>query len=61
MSNEPESVNRESRRGFLKASAGVMGVLAGTPGYVAGSDVIRVGVIGSGGRGSILRIMWTSG
>jgi len=40
------------RRDFLKLPATVVpaGVLA-TPGYVAGSDVIRIGVIGCGGRG----------
>ena len=37
MSNEPESVKRESRRGFLKTSAGVMGVLAGATRRVLGS------------------------
>lgn len=33
-----------SRRGFLKSSAGL------AAGYAAGSDVIRVGMIGAGGR-----------
>jgi myo-inositol 2-dehydrogenase / D-chiro-inositol 1-dehydrogenase len=38
------------RRQFLKIAAGAA-VTATVPGYVAGSDIIKVGVIGSGGRG----------
>jgi predicted dehydrogenase len=44
-----------SRRDFLKtsAAAGVAAVLAGSPRiYAAGSDTIRVGLIGCGGRGA---------
>jgi len=39
-----------SRRDFLKTSAA--GVAANLGGYVAGSDAIRIGVIGCGGRGT---------
>jgi myo-inositol 2-dehydrogenase/D-chiro-inositol 1-dehydrogenase len=44
----------DSRRDFLKASAALLGL--GVPGYAAGSDTIRVGVIGSGGRGTAAAI-----
>jgi myo-inositol 2-dehydrogenase / D-chiro-inositol 1-dehydrogenase len=47
-------MNHESRRDFLKAAASVS--LAGLPGYAAAPDVIRVGVIGSGGRGEAAAI-----
>ena len=39
----------ESRRNFLKTAAAAAAVGA-RPGYAAGSDVIRVGMIGAGGR-----------
>lgn len=38
-----------SRREFIKSTAGL--ALMGSPGYAAASDVIRIGVIGCGGRG----------
>jgi len=47
-----------SRRGFLKTSAALAGTaLAGAPDvssrvYAAGSDVVKVGLIGCGGRGA---------
>jgi predicted dehydrogenase len=41
-----------SRRDFLKATAGTAAAAHLTAGYVAGSDAIRVGVIGCGGRGT---------
>jgi myo-inositol 2-dehydrogenase/D-chiro-inositol 1-dehydrogenase len=43
-------MNSPSRRDFLKTSA-VLASAAGLPGYAAGTDVIRIGVIGCGGRG----------
>ena len=51
------SKGKNSRREFLASSAAVvsavgLGTLAGTPGYAAGSGEIKVGVIGSGGRGT---------
>lgn len=57
MNNDGKSGDRNSRRDFLKSSAALvsatgLGALAGTPGYVAGSDIIRVGLIGCGGRGT---------
>jgi myo-inositol 2-dehydrogenase / D-chiro-inositol 1-dehydrogenase len=42
--------NQASRRDFLRASAVVPALAGLTPGYVAASDVIRVGMIGCGGR-----------
>jgi len=39
------------RRQFLKSTTVGLGALAAAPGYAAGSGVIKVGVIGSGGRG----------
>jgi len=47
-----------SRREFLKSSAALATGLAAppAPGYAAGSDIIRVGVIGSGGRGEAAAI-----
>ena len=47
---------RNSRRDFLKSSAVLAGALAGAPVHAAGSDVIRVGVVGSGGRGTAAAI-----
>lgn len=41
----------DSRRDFLKAAGVALSAAAFTRGYAAGSDVIRVGVIGCGGRG----------
>ena len=54
-SQNPPSTN--SRREFLMGSAAVLsaaglGAVTGAPGYAAGSGVIRVGIIGSGGRGT---------
>jgi len=46
--NQPRTLSPVSRRRFLATSATAV---AARPGYVAGSDVIRVGVIGCGGRG----------
>ncbi|MCW5980557.1 MAG: Gfo/Idh/MocA family oxidoreductase [Bryobacteraceae bacterium] len=40
---------KNSRREFLMTSAGMAAMAA--PGYVAASDVIRIGVVGCGGRG----------
>ncbi len=40
-----------SRRSFLHTGAALAALPAGLNAYVAGSDVIRVGVIGCGGRG----------
>ena len=53
----PANARRSSRRRFLRSSAALvsatgLGALPATPAYVAGSGVIRVGVIGSGGRGT---------
>jgi myo-inositol 2-dehydrogenase/D-chiro-inositol 1-dehydrogenase len=46
--NDFDSAGRSSRRGFLATTAAAV---AARPGYAAGSDVIRIGVIGCGGRG----------
>ncbi|HWR54550.1 MAG TPA: Gfo/Idh/MocA family oxidoreductase [Bryobacteraceae bacterium] len=46
---------KHTRRNFLKLPAAITAVAAvpaTLPGYVAGSDVIRIGVIGCGGRGT---------
>ena len=55
MSDQPTN---DSRRGFLKtsaktgAAAALLGNFAATPGvYAQGDDVIRVGLVGCGGRG----------
>jgi len=55
---EAEGSVTPSRREFLKSSAAVATMLPATaaPGYAAGSDIIRVGVIGSGGRGEAAAI-----
>ncbi len=45
-----EATNRYSRREYLKRSA--LLALAGTSVYAAGSDTIRVGLVGCGGRGT---------
>lgn len=56
--DEPGSAKETSRRNFLKTSAGVISTigLAGPAtslsGYVAGTDTIRIGLIGCGGRGA---------
>src|SRR5215218_4795071 len=58
MSSQQDTVNASSRRDFIRTStaAVVGGTLASTvniPGaFAAGSDEIRVGVIGCGGRGT---------
>lgn len=49
--------NEESRRGFLKSSAAAAGLLGTTAGlarsaHVAGSDEIKIALIGCGGRGT---------
>ncbi len=55
--NEIRKIQRTSRRDFLKKSAAAVaaahlgGLLTSRAGYVAGSDTIRVGLIGCGGRG----------
>ncbi|HVL15292.1 MAG TPA: gfo/Idh/MocA family oxidoreductase, partial [Gemmata sp.] len=42
-----------SRRAFLKASAASVAASAVLPGaYAAGNDVLRVGLVGCGGRGT---------
>jgi len=53
--NANKEKTQVSRRGFLKSSAaaGVAAVLAGSPRiYAAGSDTIKVGLIGCGSRGT---------
>ena len=56
--NKPSSANTESRRNFIKTSSAVAGaVLAGNLGigrsaHAAGSDILKIGLIGCGGRGS---------
>jgi predicted dehydrogenase len=50
--NETEETARTTRRSFVKASTAVVsGLAAAATGYAAGSDTIRIGVIGCGGRG----------
>jgi myo-inositol 2-dehydrogenase / D-chiro-inositol 1-dehydrogenase len=50
-------MQNESRRDFLRTSAaGIATLAAATPVHAAGSDIIRVGVIGSGGRGEAAAI-----
>ena len=52
-SSQPVSVRETSRRDFLKDSASALGGLSiASSAYAAGSDIIRVGVIGCGGRGT---------
>src|SRR5512134_40865 len=52
-SHEVDTATTPSRRSFLKTSVAASAAgLAATPGYVAASDTIRVGVIGCGGRGT---------
>jgi len=46
--NHPKPLGSHSRRNFLKTSA----LAASWSGYVGGSDIIRVGLIGCGGRGT---------
>jgi len=58
---KPEGSKGNSRRDFLKSSAALvsatgLGALSAAPGYAAGTDVIRVGVIGCGGRGAAAAI-----
>ncbi len=48
--DEPGMSRRTTRRGFLKASV-VAASAVNLGGYVAGSDTIRIGVVGCGGRG----------
>ena len=57
MSSRPQENPRASRRAFLKASAGAGAALAGAlavgrGAHAAGSDVLKVGLIGCGGRGN---------
>ena len=53
---QESSLTKPSRRRFLRSSAAaVSGVLASRPALgfrVAGSDVLRVGLVGCGGRGT---------
>ncbi|MGA2499640.1 MAG: Gfo/Idh/MocA family oxidoreductase, partial [Tepidisphaeraceae bacterium] len=51
---QSESNISTTRRGFLKASAaaGTVAALGANFAHAAGSDIIKVGVIGCGGRGS---------
>ncbi len=51
---QTERNNAATRRGFLKASAavGTVAALGANFAHAAGSDIIKVGVIGCGGRGS---------
>jgi myo-inositol 2-dehydrogenase / D-chiro-inositol 1-dehydrogenase len=46
----------DSRRTFLKSSAQWAAAAAALPGYAAAGDTIRVGIIGSGGRGEAAAI-----
>ena len=48
--NDPVTSREAPRRDFIKAAAGALSATAFS-GYAAGSDTIRVGVIGCGGRG----------
>ena len=57
--HDPESNERTSRRDFMKTSTaaavgtGLLGGMALSPrAYAAGSDTIRIGLVGCGGRGS---------
>lgn len=57
--SQPHSTEPTSRRDFLKTStvaavgASVLGTLGSMPGaYAAGDDVIKIGLIGCGGRGT---------
>src|SRR4051794_13337600 len=58
MKNQPPSEGGQSRRDFLKTTTAAAGaaltttVLPAGGVYAAGSDLIRVGLIGCGGRGS---------
>jgi len=60
MSEQNRSSGLESRRSFLRAGAGAVvggGILAGNIGlasgaFAGGSDVLKIGLIGCGGRGS---------
>ena len=60
MKTEREGADRNSRREFLKSSASAVaagfGSLSASYAYAAGSDMIRVGIIGSGGRGTAAAI-----
>ena len=56
-SNQLESARETSRRDFLRDSAAALGGLSiASSAYAAGSDIIRVGVIGCGGRGTAAAI-----
>lgn len=50
MNNTANDASAAPRRDFLKLAAGAASTTA-LAGYVAGSDIIKVGVIGCGGRG----------
>src|ERR671939_322658 len=57
MTNQPQSEGGQSRRDFLKTTAAAGAALTTTllPAggvHAAGSDLIRVGLIGCGGRGT---------
>jgi myo-inositol 2-dehydrogenase / D-chiro-inositol 1-dehydrogenase len=45
-------MSRASRRHFLRASAATLAAAASVPAHVAGNDLLRIGLIGCGGRGS---------
>ena len=47
--NDPVTSREAPRRDFIKAAAGALSATAFSA-YAAGSDTIRVGVIGCGGR-----------
>lgn len=51
MNDTPNSDPQSSRRAFLKSAAAVAGGLALPAVHAAGAGIIRVGVIGCGGRG----------
>ncbi len=55
MNNVHSGANLNSRREFLKSSA-VLASAAGLRAFAAGSDIIRAGVIGCGGRGAAAAI-----
>ena len=55
--SQPVSIRETSRRDFLKDSASALGGLSiASSAYAAGSDIIKVGVIGCGGRGTAAAI-----
>ncbi len=51
--NQTANVNHISRRSFIKASAvSLAGMGLASRAYAAGSDTVRVGLIGCGGQGT---------